>query len=114
MNVEIILSELTLIPFSQCYKLSREFRGMPTTAGLYAVRHEDEGVLYIGLAVNLKRRFKDTGHKAFFWAYLDYYPPDKIRIAVRSLIGFDSFKAAENAETLMIRSARPRYNTRIK
>ncbi len=110
---ESILTELTLTPFEQCYRLSREFRGMPTTAGLYAFRHEDEGILYIGLAINLKRRFKD-GHKAFLWAFLDYYSPDKIRIATRSLVGFESFKQAEEAETRMIQRAKPRYNTRIK
>lgn len=65
-EAQTILNRLSLMPFDECYPLSREFRNIPTVGGLYAVRHRAEGILYIGLAVSLRRRFRDNGHKAFF------------------------------------------------
>jgi excinuclease UvrABC nuclease subunit len=111
-QAQTILENLFSMPFEECYSLSRDFRDLPTCLGLYAIRHRNEGVLYIGQAIKLRRRFKD-GHKAFFWAFLDYCTPDEIRIAIERL-GLQSLRRAEDLETLMIRSARPRYNSLIK
>lgn len=108
-----ILETLSLMPFEECYLLSREFQEMPTCPGLYAIFvTEMKGFLYIGQAIKLRRRFKD-GHKAFFWAFLDYCTPDEIRIAIERL-GLQSLRRAEDLETLMIWIAKPRYNSRIK
>ncbi|BAS55260.1 GIY-YIG nuclease family protein [Leptolyngbya boryana CZ1] len=112
-EAQTILNRLSLMPFDECYPLSREFRNMPAVGGLYAVRHRAEGILYIGLAVSLRRRFRDNGHKAFFWAFLDCYSPFDIRIAVE-LLTIQSFREGDRLETLMIRSAQPRYNVRKK
>ena len=111
-EAQAILKNLSSMPFKDCYPLSRGCLDIPTCPGIYAIRHQDEGILYIGVAVKLRRRFKD-GHKAFFWAFLDYCTPDEIRIAAE-LMGYQSFQRAEDLETLMIRSARPRYDSLIK
>jgi len=103
--------------FENCYPLSREFLDVPTSPGLYAVLHQTQGVLYIGMATKLRRRFRD-GHKAFFWSFLEYYSPDEIRIAAIGVTieRFDlkALRRLEDIETLMIRVARPRYDSRIK
>jgi excinuclease UvrABC nuclease subunit len=111
-EAQIILENLSSMPFDDCYPLSRDFLNVPTCPGLYAVRHRTEGILYVGQTIKLRKRFKD-GHKAFFWAFLEYCTPDDIRIAAE-LLGFQSLKRAEDLETLMIRAARPRYNSLIK
>jgi hypothetical protein len=43
-----ILETLSSMPFENCYRLSREFIEMTTVAGLYAIRHRIDGILYIG------------------------------------------------------------------
>jgi excinuclease UvrABC nuclease subunit len=112
-EAEEILERLSTMPFEDCYPLSRRFLEMPTTAGLYAVRHREGEVLYIGLATNLRQRFKHGGHKAFFWAFLDCYSPHDIRIAVEPLTTL-SFREGDQLETLMIQTAKPRYNVHKK
>lgn len=114
---EETLERLSSISFENCYPLSRELLNIPTAPALYAVRHQTEGVLYLGMATKLRQRFKG-GHKAIFWAFLDYYSPDDIRIAAVTITSesFDlqNLQRIEDLETLMIRLARPRYNSLIK
>lgn len=109
-----ILDQLAFMRFEECHRLSREFKNIPTVPGLYAIRHRTEGILYIGLGLQLRRRFRDTGHKAFFWAFLDYYFPDDIRIAISLLEDFQTFRQSEDLEARMIQIAQPRYNVRKK
>ncbi len=111
-----ILDRLSSMPFEECCPLSREFLNMPTIPGLYALRHRDDGILYIGLAINLRRRFKD-GHKAFLWALLDCYSPYDVGIAVELLVELltvQSFQESDALETRMTRIANPSYNVRKK
>jgi excinuclease UvrABC nuclease subunit len=105
-----VLQQLATKPFSQCYPLTREFESMPNSPGFYAFRHRLEGVLYIGIATNLRRRFRN-GHKALAWAFIDRLDPDDVRIATVR-INRQNAQQVEYLETLMIQSARPRYNTR--
>lgn len=111
-EAQMILENLTLMPFETCYPLSRNFLDVPTCPGLYAVRHCDQGILYIGQTTKLRRRFKD-GHKAFFWAFLDYCSPNQIRIAIERL-NYESLQRAEEIEIWMIRHIRPPYNSLVK
>lgn len=111
-EAQSILANLALMPFESCYSLSRNFLDIPTCPGLYAVRHCDQGILYIGQTNNLRRRFRD-GHKAFFWAFLEYCAPDEIAIATDQ-IQRGSFLSANDLEILMIQIAQSRHNTRIK
>jgi hypothetical protein len=77
-----ILDSLAFTPFEDCQPLSREFENVPSRLGLYAFRHQTEGLLYIGKAKNLRDRLK-AGHKAFLWGWLDNYDPGDVRIAFR-------------------------------
>jgi hypothetical protein len=43
-----ILSNLAATPFSDCISLSKEFKALPMSAGIYAVKHRTLGILYIG------------------------------------------------------------------
>jgi hypothetical protein len=52
-----ILEVLLSTPFEQCYPVGREFVNLTTRHSLYAVRHQVEGLLYLGKAQNPKLRF---------------------------------------------------------
>jgi hypothetical protein len=65
-----ILNYLVAIPFEDCIPLSKEFRELPMSAGIYAVRHRQMRVLYIGKTRILRDRFRG-GHKALLWAFIE-------------------------------------------
>jgi excinuclease UvrABC nuclease subunit len=111
-DAQTILETLATYPFEHCYPLSRDFAVVPSNPGFYAFRHRLEGILYLGLATNLRRRFRN-GHKALSWAFIDRFDPDDVRIAAVGM-GRRTFQQVEQIEILMIQSARPRYNTRMK
>ena len=62
-EAEIILHTLASTPFEDCIAISKEFRELPMTAGIYAVKHYTLGILYIGKTRTLRDRFRG-GHKA--------------------------------------------------
>ncbi|MCU0569561.1 MAG: GIY-YIG nuclease family protein [Oculatellaceae cyanobacterium Prado106] len=74
------LERLATKSFDDCYPLTREFETVPNSPGFYAFRHRLDGILYIGIATNLRRRFRN-GHKALAWAFIDRLDPDDVRIA---------------------------------
>jgi GIY-YIG catalytic domain len=79
-----ILNTLAFQPFANCLPLTRPFLNVPARPGLYAVRHKDAGLLYIGKSKSLRGRFSG-GHKAFLWAWLDKYHDDDVRLAIYPL-----------------------------
>lgn len=111
-EAKTVLGVLSSTPFEDCYPLSRKFEVVPTNPGLYAVRHRVEGVLYIGKAINLRRRF-NGGHRALSWAFVDRFDPDDVRIAFNP-VSPRTIQRAIQLETLMLRTTRPRYNSLIK
>jgi excinuclease UvrABC nuclease subunit len=106
------LKQLSAKPFDQCHPLTREFESVPSSPGFYAFRHRSQGILYIGISSNLNRRFRN-GHKALAWAFIDRLDPDDVRIAT-VIVDIQTAKQIEYLETLMIQSARPSYNSRMK
>ncbi len=56
-----ILTFLVQRPFSECIPISRDFGNLTTKPGIYAIRHNQEGLLYIGKAQDIKERFRG-GH----------------------------------------------------
>jgi excinuclease UvrABC nuclease subunit len=107
-----ILEILSSTPFDECFPLTKELNALPTRPGLYAVRHRDEGILYIGKALNVRNRFMG-GHKALYCAYLDRLNPDDERIAVVTVM-FQQRTQLLELEALMLQVAKPRYNSRIR
>ncbi len=107
-----ILEQLATIPFEDCCILDKTLKSLPLRAGLYAVRHRREGILYIGKTLNLRNRFMN-GHKAVFYAYADSYPIEDIRIAI-FLLSYEQRLRSLELEARMLQVAQPRYNSRIR
>lgn len=111
-DARIVLEILSSIPFQELYILTRSFEDVPSNPGFYAFRHRQGVVLYIGVGTNLRRRFRN-GHRALSWAFVDRLDPDDVRIATVDM-GKRTFQQVEYIETIMIQSARPIYNIRMK
>ncbi|MCU0544659.1 MAG: GIY-YIG nuclease family protein [Oscillatoriaceae cyanobacterium Prado104] len=100
------------IPFEECHALTREFAVVTQRSGIYAFRHQQEGILYVGKAVNIRQRLRG-GHKALGWAFIDRFDPDDVKIATVRL-GYQAWLHALEIEARMIQALRPRYNIRIR
>jgi len=108
-----ILDLLVSIPFEDCYSLTRDLtRGLTRTPSIYAVKHQTQGILYIGKAKYPKERFKD-GHKAFYWAWLERYNPDDVRLAIVALSHFQWTRLILDIEAIILRASEPPYNVQI-
>ncbi|MDB9455988.1 GIY-YIG nuclease family protein [Dolichospermum circinale CS-1225] len=64
-QVKVILDVIAFTPFEQCQPLNRKFDKIPAVPGIYAIRHQTDGLLYIGKTKNLRSRFSG-GPKAFY------------------------------------------------
>lgn len=106
-----LLQILKTLSFEQCCPLSRDFRSLPNRPGIYALRHQHQGMLYIGKSGNVRSRFRG-GHKALGWAFIDRLNPDDVRIAVVPL-SFQWTRLSLQLEQIMLRQTRPPYNDRI-
>lgn len=107
-----ILQILATNPFDQCAPLTRQFEFLPNRVGIYAVRHQQQGILYIGKAASLRQRFLG-GHKALVWALIDRLDPDDIRIAF-VLTSFPWQRSQLELETLIIQTIKPRHNSKTR
>ncbi len=82
------------------------------SAGLYAVRHRTQGILYIGKTRTLRDRFRN-GHKALLWAFIEALQVADVRIIFYTL-GFDQWmRLSADLEMLIIQAVNPPYNVRI-
>jgi excinuclease UvrABC nuclease subunit len=111
-QAKIILDRLAFTPFDLCQLMSRDFEDVPARPGLYAFRHREFGLLYIGKSKNLRDRLRG-GHKAFLWSWLDEYQHRDVRIAT-VVLGFSANPALSyELETLMLQASKPPYNVKI-
>ena len=107
-----ILDELAFMPFDQCLVISRNFKHLPACPGLYGIRHQSEGLLYLGKTNDLSARF-NGGHKAFTWAWLDLYRPQDVRIAIKVLDRWGNPGLLSELEAILLRATEPPYNVKI-
>jgi excinuclease UvrABC nuclease subunit len=107
-----MLDTLAFMPFEQCQPINRQFNHIPNRPGLYAVRHRDQGLLYIGKSKNLRSRFSG-GHKAFLWAWLDKYGDNDVRLAIRTLTAWEDPALLLELEAIILRATEPPYNVQI-
>jgi excinuclease UvrABC nuclease subunit len=107
-----ILDTLASMPFESCIPLSREFRGVTPRPGIYAFRHQQEGILYIGKSKNIRLRLRG-GHKALGWAFIERLDPDSVRIGAVPLV-WNLWQQALDIEALILQASRPRYNIQIR
>ena len=90
------------VTFQDHYKL-------PTTAGCYAV-YLDDKLVYIGQAINLRRRFMN-GHKFRQWRYsLSVSTPWGDGIALVKVAPERLFGERLTLESRLIKRLRPRFN----
>jgi excinuclease UvrABC nuclease subunit len=107
-----ILDAIAFTPFEQCLTLSQEFGNLPARPGIYAIRHETNGLLYIAKTKSLRGRFIG-GHKAFSWAWLDKYSDGEVRIAVQTISYWGNPALLLELEAIILRSTEPPYNVQI-
>jgi excinuclease UvrABC nuclease subunit len=107
-----ILDAIAFTPFEQCQPLSREFASLPARPGIYAIRHNTDGLLYIGKTKSLRGRFSG-GHKAFLWAWLDKYSSEDIRIAAQPISYWENPALLLELEAIILRATEPPYNVQI-
>jgi excinuclease UvrABC nuclease subunit len=111
-EAQAILDYLASVPFEDCIELSKEFLELPMQAAIYAVKHRQLGILYIGKARTLRDRFRG-GHKALLWAFIERMDPLDIKITFY-LLDFDQWvNLASDLEGLIIQAVNPPYNVRI-
>jgi excinuclease UvrABC nuclease subunit len=106
------LSILSTTPFSECHLLTRELSDVTPRAGIYAFRHNQTNILYIGKSKNIRQRLRG-GHKALGWAFIDRLAPNDVRIAA-VIIGWDALRYVLDIEARMIQTIRPRHNVQIR
>lgn len=106
-----MLQTLLSVPFESCASISREFRDLPLSPGLYAVRHQENGLLYLGKAKKLRERFRG-GHKACTWSWLDDYDHRDVAIAFVPLSMVDVLKLGDELESILIHATQPPYNAK--
>ena len=111
-EAQAILDTLTSISFEDCIALSKEFRELPMAAGIYAVKHRTQGILYIGKTRTLRDRFRG-GHKALLWAFIEELKATDIRIAFYQLDFTQWIQLSSELETLIIQAINPPYNVKI-
>lgn len=108
-----ILEALASMPFEDCYPLSRNlYNRLTRRPSIYAVKHRMQGILYIGKAKYPKERFKD-GHKAFFWAWLERYDSDDVRLAIVAVSYPQWTQLLLDLEAIILRASEPPYNVQI-
>jgi len=106
-----LLQAFLSLPFESCALITREFRDLPMSPGLYAIRHREYGMLYIGKAKKLRERFRG-GHKACTWSWLDDYDHRYVAIAIAPLSMIDVLKLADELESILIHATQPPYNAK--
>lgn len=92
--------------------MNREFNDIPPHPGIYAIRHKNDGLLYIGKTKSLRGRFSG-GHKAFLWAWLDQYQDKDVRIAWQEISYWENPGLLLELEAIILRATEPPYNVQI-
>lgn len=99
------------IAFEECYEGTRDGHNLPTSPGLYAFKHRDGRVLYVGKSTNIRKRFK-ARHEVFVDLFFAGYAASDIRITVAAISG-DYLPLLEVIEAMVIFSLRPEFNRKV-
>jgi excinuclease UvrABC nuclease subunit len=111
-EAQAILDTLVATEFQNCIALSKEFRELPMSAGIYAVKHRTLSILYIGKTRTLRDRFRG-GHKALLWAFIEELRATDVRITFCTLEFDQWIRLSSELESLIIRAIDPPYNVRL-
>ncbi|MBD2082541.1 hypothetical protein [Leptolyngbya sp. FACHB-17] len=110
-KVSQVCYSFNCIAFESCYEGSRDGHNLPATPGLYAFKHRDGRVLYVGKSTNIRKRFK-ARHEVFVDLFFAGYAAPDVRIAVVSISG-NYLPLLEVMEALVIFTLRPEFNRKV-
>lgn len=107
-----ILDILISKPFAECCILTKDFKPLPTSPGIYALKSRDEEILYIGKSGSIRARFR-SGHNVLTQAFFDRLEPTYLRIAVY-VVTAQWVRLLSELESLILQKIyKPKYNIRI-
>lgn len=107
-QVTQIIKLLNKIKFENCYEGTSNGKNLPSVPGLYAFKHQDGRVLYVGKSNNIRNRFRD-GHSVFVELFFANYAATEVRIAIVPLTG-DYLPYLEIIEAIVIFTLAPEFN----
>jgi len=107
-----ILTALIEMPFSECVPIARDLTNLTPNPGIYAVRHQVDGLLYIGKAQDIRERFRG-GHKALTWAWIADYNHREVAIATYPIDFLRWRTLSSELERIILQITEPPFNVRI-
>jgi hypothetical protein len=88
-----------------CCEGTPDGQNLPRVAGLYAFKHQNGQILYVGKNTNIHNRFRDE-HKMFVELFFARYLAPDIRIAIAPLTG-DLLPYSEVVKAMVILTLMP-------
>ncbi|MBU4054190.1 MAG: excinuclease ABC subunit UvrC [Proteobacteria bacterium] len=94
------------------HELSKSIPGVPTDSGVYLMKDDNGVIIYVGKAVNLKKRLSSYFTK-------ENQRDPKTAVLVKKIVSFETILTATEKEALilesnLIKKHRPRYNVILK
>jgi hypothetical protein len=108
MLVKRVIKLLKRIKFDDCYEATADGSNLPRRPGIYAFKHRDKRILYVGKSNNVRQRF-NARHGVFVDLFFAGYAIDDLRIAVVPIIG-DDLPYLEIIEAIVISTLTPEFN----
>lgn len=107
-QVTRVIKAFERIRFEDCYEGTPNGHNLLPVPGLYAFKHQDGSILYVGRSNNIRNRFRD-GHDVFVRLFFAGYSASDVRIAIAPLIG-DHLPYLEVVEAMVIFTLAPQFN----
>lgn len=107
-QVTQVIKSLNRTRFEECYEGSPNGQNLPRAPGVYAFKHQDGRILYVGRSSNIRNRFRD-GHSVFVELFFAGYVSTDVRIAIVPIIG-DYLPYLEVIEAMVIFTLTPEFN----
>jgi hypothetical protein len=113
LNKEVgrILDVIQRTAWEKCVQIEKGFKALSFMAGIYALKTQDDNILYVGKANAFRTRFQG-GHQILVEMFLDGFSPESVRIiSVPTTARFADDLLRLEAGVIFI--LRPQYNKRI-
>jgi len=103
-----VIETLQRTQFEKCYEGNPDGKNLPRYPGIYAFKHRDKRILYVGKSTNIGVRFR-SGHSVFVNLFFDGYATSDVRIAVVPVSG-DYLPYLDIIEAVVIFTLSPKFN----
>jgi hypothetical protein len=103
-----VIRYLQRVRFEKCYEASPDGKNLPRRSGIYAFKHRDKRILYVGKSTNIGVRFR-PGHSVFVNLFFEGYATSDVRIAVVPITG-DYLQYLDIIEAVVIFTLSPEFN----